>query len=911
MLHDAAHAIEPAHDLLRTRGSPLEVFVRPCHVALVGASEAEHSVGRTLAENLLACQFGGKVTFVNPKRPMVLGQPCFGSLKEVSTPIDLVVLAVPAASVPSIIDECLLTGVRGAIIISAGFKETGSAGTIRETQIRRQLVGSNLRVIGPNCLGVMSPVTGLNATFAASMATPGRVAFISQSGALLTAILDWSFDENVGFSHIISTGSMLDVGWGDLIDFLGDDANTTSIVIYMESIGNAKAFLSAAREVALQKPIIVIKAGRTEKAAQAAASHTGALAGSDEVLDAAFRRVGVLRVHHISELFNLAEVLAKQPRPSGPKLAIVTNAGGPGVLATDALIEAGGELAILSPTTIEALDRNLPSHWSHANPVDVLGDACPDRFAECVGLVADAPECDGLLVILTPQAMTDPAETARKIANRVAGCEKPILASWMGAAQVAAGIDLLNHAGVPTFDYPDSATRAFQYMWQYSHAVQALYETPGMSGREESDKARGQITALLAHVLSAGRTLLTEPESKQLLVTYGIPTVETQIATSADAAIDRARQIGYPVVLKLLSTTITHKTDVGGVKLNLQSDDEVTAAFAAISESVERSAGAGNFSGVTVQQMIHVEGYELIIGSKADPQFGPVILFGLGGELVEVFQDRALGLPPLNSTLARRMMERTKIYRALQGIRGRGPVDLAALEQLLVRFAELVIEQPRIREIDINPLLASPQGLLALDARVVLHPASLVNDELPQAVIRPYPRQYVDHWERKDGDQFLIRPVRPEDEPLFVQFHRSLSELAVYERYARVMSLSERTVHERLSRMCFIDYDRQMAMVAIDEQSAPPQLAAVARLIKLHNTADGEFAIVVTDAYQHRGLGSHLLARMIAIGRIEKLARIICQINSDNQAMLLMCQRMGFRLEGEISDRTRIAVLDL
>ncbi len=565
MSNQLPRSIEPAHDLLRAGRSPLDVFFRPQRVALIGASETADSVGRTLAANLLASTFGGEVLFVNSRRSAVLGKRCARSLIDLRIPVDLAVIAVPATAVPSVIDECLEIGVRGAVIISAGFKETGSAGAGLESQIRTQLVGSKLRVIGPNCLGVMSPVTGLNATFAASMATPGRVAFISQSGALLTAILDWSQQENVGFSHIISTGSMLDVDWGDLIDYLGEDPFTTSIVIYMESIGNAKAFLSAAREVALQKPIIVIKAGRTEKAAKAAASHTGALAGSDDVLDAAFRRVGVLRVNHISELFHLAEVLAKQPRPQGPKLAIITNAGGPGVLATDALIEAGGELAVLSPTTVDNLNQHLPPHWSRANPVDVLGDACPDRFAKSVEIAKDAPECDGLLAILTPQAMTDPMETARRVADCTAGCRKPVLASWMGASQVAAGIQLLNQVGVPTFPYPDSAARVFHLMWQYNHALQALYETPSLRLSEESGEAHSRAAELLAGVLRDGRTLLTEPESKQILSAYQIPTVETQIAANAKAAVQCAQKIGYPVAVKLLSKSITHKTDVGGV----------------------------------------------------------------------------------------------------------------------------------------------------------------------------------------------------------------------------------------------------------------------------------------------------------------------------------------------------------
>ncbi len=897
--------------MLRIRRGPLDVFVRPRSIALVGATEAAGSVGAALAANLLAGAFADRVQLVNPKHTTLLDRPCYASVTELPTPADLAVIAVPAAGVRDVIEQCLRSGVNGAIIISAGFKEIGPAGAAMEAEIRQLIAGTKLRVIGPNCVGVMSPVTGLNATFAKTMAHSGKVAFISQSGALLTAILDWSLPENVGFSHIISVGSMLDVGWGDLIDFLGDDPHTGSIVMYMESVGNAKSFLSAAREVSLQKPIIVIKAGRSEKAAQAAASHTGALAGSDDVLEAAFRRVGVVRVKHISELFHVAEVLDKQPRPVGPNLAIVTNAGGPAVLATDALIEAGGQLATLTESTLEELNGLLPPHWSHGNPVDVIGDAAPQRFAESVGIVGAAAETDGVLAILAPQAMTDPTETAQLLTayNKLRG--KPLLASWMGAEQVAKGMHVLNQAGIPTFSYPESAARVFQYMWHYSYALRSLYETPSLNINEGKDEGRRSVANLLRNALRDDRTLLTEAESKQLLAAYDIPTAKTLVATSVEEALQCAEQIGYPVVLKLMSKTITHKSDVGGVRLNLQNEEELRGAYAAIQKGVERAAGPGHFDGVSVQPMVRTEGYELILGSKVDAQFGPVILFGAGGQFVEVFQDRALALPPLTSTLARRMMERTRVHRALQGVRGRPPVNLIGLEQLLVRFAQLVLEQPRIAEIDINPLLASDRQLIALDARVVLHPKSIDDLDLPQPVIRPYPRQYASHWTAKDGRRFMIRPVRPEDEPLFVAFHQTLSVQTVYGRYAQMLPLSQRTVHERLSRMCFVDYDRQIPLVAIEDQFSPLRLAAVARLIKLHGRDDAEFALVVSDVYQHISLGSELMARLVDIAKEENLKRLIGQINADNVPMLTICQRLGFRFDESSEGSIRMAVLNL
>jgi acetyltransferase len=627
---------------------------------------------------------------------------------------------------------------------------------------------------------------------------------LSQSGALCTAILDWSLRELVGFSAFLSLGSMLDVGWGDLIDYLGDDPRTRSIVLYMESIGDARSFLSAAREVALNKPVIVIKAGRTAAAAKAAASHTGSLAGSDDVLDAAFERSGALRVNNVADIFYMAEVLSKQPRPNGPRLTIVTNAGGPGVLATDALITQGGELAPVDPGTVEVLNEHLPPHWSHGNPIDILGDAGPERYAQAVEIASKDPNSDGLLVILTPQAMTDPTRTAEFL-KPYANLGKPILASWMGGADVLAGEAILNAANIPTFPYPDTAVRAFNYMWKYSSNLRALYETPSFAERPGEGPDRDSAEQIVNRVRDAGREILTETEAKQLLAAYGIPTVETRVAAGEQDAVTAAGEIGYPVVLKLYSETITHKTDVGGVVLNLKDEAAVRDAFRSIRESVSKRADPSQFQGVSVQPMIQRDGYELIIGSSVDPQFGPVLLFGSGGQLVEVYKDRALALPPLTTTLARRTMEKTKIYTALKGVRGRAPVDTGELEKLLVRFSQLVVEQRWVKEIDINPLLASPEGLIALDARVVLHQAGPHRDELPKPAIRPYPNKYVGTWTMKNGETVAIRPIRPEDEPLIVQFHETLSEHSVYMRYFQSLQLSQRTAHERLTRICFID----------------------------------------------------------------------------------------------------------
>ena len=917
--------IDPSHDLLHYEPRPLDAIFAPKYVAVIGATEKAGSVGRTVLWNLISNPFGGTVFPINPNRPGVLGIKAYANIAAVPDQVDLAVIVTPAPTVPRIIGECVDAGVKGAIVISAGFKEIGEEGAKLEQQMLKQARRGNMRIIGPNCLGVMSTVSGLNATFAAAMAHPGSVGFITQSGALATAVLDWSFRENVGFSAFVSIGSMLDVGWGDLIYELGDDPRTESIVIYMESIGDARSFLSAAREVALVKPIIVIKPGRTEGAARAAASHTGSLTGSDEVLEAAFRRSGVLRVGSIADLFYMAEVLSKQPRPRGPRLTIVTNAGGPGVIATDALITDKGELTELSKETTDALNQVLPPQWSHNNPIDVLGDASPERYAQALEIAAKDPNGDGLLVILTPQAMTDPTETAERIKKYAQSTGKPILASWMGGADVEAGETILNHANIPTFAYPDTAARVFDYMWRYTYNLRGIYETPMLpENAAEGAPDRGRAEQIIEKVRESRRTILTEFESKELLAAYGIPTVDTRIATTENDAVRIADEIGYPVVLKLYSETITHKTDVGGVQLNLHNPDNVRSAYRAIEKSVgqivedPRNEVEGNnlshtrdFLGVTVQPMIKLDGYELIIGSSIDPQFGPVLLFGSGGQLVEVFKDRALALPPLNTTLARRMMEQTVIYKALKGVRGRKPVDLVALEQLMVRFSQLVVEQRWIKEIDINPLLATPTpalprktgegdkwGLLALDARVVVHGLDVHRNQLPKLAIRAYPRQYVKQWTMKDGTPVTFRPIRPEDEPLMIKFHETLSDRSVYMRYLHPMLLTQRVAHERLSRICFVDYEREIAIVAegTDAKSGERRIFAVGRLSKLYGTNDASFTMLVNDAFQGQGLGMELLRQLLEVGRAEKLNRIMATISPDNVGMQRVCTSLGFKL---------------
>lgn len=881
---------------------PLDPLFRPETIGVIGASATPGSVGNILMRNLTQNAFNGVVYPINPRRRAVHGIHCYSAIADLPEPLDLAIIATPASTVLGIVKECIERGVKGAIIISAGFAELGESGRALERQILEAARGK-MRIIGPNCLGIIHPPVGLNASFASATPAAGHIALLSQSGAICTSVLDWAREKNVGFSAFVSVGSMIDVDFGDLIDYFGEDPGTRSIILYMESIGDVRKFLSAARAVARTKPIVVVKSGRHEAGARAAASHTGALAGADAVFDAAFRRAGVLRVSTISELFNMAEILAAQPTPPGPALAIVTNAGGPGVMATDALMLQGGQLANLSPETAAALDAVLPPYWSHGNPIDILGDATPERYRETVEICSRDPGVDGLLVLLTPQAMTNPTETARQLIPLAQPARKPILVSWLGGADVREGRQILNLAGFPLFDSPEAAVQAFLHMVQYRRNQELLYETPEALPEGMSPDA-AQVRSVFAAARREERTLLTESEAKRVLAAYGIPVTPTISCRTSEEAASAACDLGFPVVVKLLSRTITHKTDVGGVQLDLRDEAAVRTAYQTIQEKLAERGQLEAFDGVTVQPMIRSSGYELIVGSSIDRQFGPVLLFGAGGVLVEVFQDRALALPPLNRALARRLMERTKICQALRGARGK-EVNAEELEMLLVRFSQLVVDFPEIAELDINPLLADSERIVALDARVLL---TAPGQTRPSLAIRPYPNQYVEQFQLKDGARLLIRPIRPEDEPLIVAFHAGHSEHTLRMRYFGLVRVLSR---DSLIRLCHLDYDRELALVAVDQQGDSPRLAGVSRYYLRPDTGDAEFALVIGDAWQRRGLGTHLMRRLIAIARERGVKRLVGQILAENNLMLQLVGQLGFRAEPTKDPSVVRAILDL
>lgn len=906
--------VDPSQDYILQHPKRLDPIFNPTTVALIGAKDEPGSVGRTLLSNLLSPHFSGRFYPVNPKREHVLGKKCYPSLNAIPERVDLAIIAIKAEYVPQAVKECVAATVRSCIVISAGFKETGEEGKRLEEAMIHEAKKGGMPLIGPNCLGVMNPLKGLNATFADRMALPGHIAFLSQSGAMCTSVLDWSFRERIGFSGFVSVGSMGDVEWGDLIDYYGSDPETHSLLLYMETVGDSRKFLSAAREIALEKPIIVIKAGKSEQAAKAAASHTGSLVGSDQVFETALERVGVLRVNSISELFNMAAVLSKQPRPIGPKLAIITNAGGPSVLAVDALIDSGAALAPLSTASQEALNVFLPPAWSHGNPVDILGDADPGRFSKALEVIDKDPANDGVLVILSPQDMTDPTRTALEVANYAHRLRnKPLMASWMGGDSVAEGAKILNASGIPTFEYPDDAAKIFGLMWKYSHDLETLYQTPLYSDPSSlftPSEARKEVEAIIIEKRKKGELLVDEASAKKILRLYGIPVVKTEIAGSQQEALALAEEIGYPCVLKLYSKQITHKSDLGGVKLNLHSKEAVENAFNEIKASLKEAGLEASFDGVTVQPMIRRGGYELILGCSADPQFGPVLLFGLGGQLVEVLQDCAFGLPPLNRQLAQELIQKTKVYKALKGVRGKPPVNMHELEEILVRFSCLVVEHPSLLECDMNPLLVNDEGCVALDARMVLADINVPEKALPRPAIRPYPSEYRHEWKLKEGAEIVVRPIAPEDEAALVVFHHTISENSIRQRFFGFVSLDERIAHERLLRICFNDFDREIALVAA-LKNKEKEIVGVVRISKIPSTLEGLLTMIILDAYHGVGLGTHLLKSALEAASAEGLHRVVARILSENVGMLKICERAGFKLKHSPSHPVVEAVIQL
>ncbi len=872
----------------------LDRLFNPKTIAVIGASNSIGSVGYALMKNLVGSKFEGIVYPINPKRQSIQGVKAYPHVSSAPDRIDLAIIATPAKSVLKIVEECGTAKVGNIVIVSSGFNEIGKAGEDLTAGILKISKKHGMRIMGPNCLGFINPKKGLNASFAKNTALPGKIAFISQSGALGTAVLDWAVKQNVGFSHFVSIGSMADIGFNDLIDYFGRDPGTSSILIYMESLSNARKFLSAARAFARTKPILVLKVGKSDEGAKAARSHTGTITGNDSVFDAAFKRAGIIRVNTINELFNCAQTLAMQPRPLGKRLSIVTNAGGPGVIATDALISLSGELASLSPNSMKLLNKKMPSNWSKGNPVDVLGDAPPERYRDAVEICMKDVGCDGILVILTPQAMTKASEIAKCLVELKGS--KPVLAVWMGNGEVEAGKEILKKNKIPVYSTPEDAVNCFMSMYSYSKNLELLYETPATIPHAFKPKTI-ENRKLIEKIAGQKRSVLTEVECMELLSNYGIPTVECKTAKTAGQAEKIALEIGLPVAAKILSADILHKTDVGGVALNLNSQKEVRNAFQSIMASVGRKAPKAKILGICISKM-ESKKYELLIGCKKDRIFGPAIVFGMGGVAVEIYKDTNIGLPPLNMALAKRLIEETKIYRLLKGYRGMEGVDLDSIKFLLYKFAYLVTDFPELKEIDINPFAVDKDGGVVLDAKVVLDKSVVGKKTQPYAhmVISPYPKEYVTKFRMKNGKTAVLRPIKPEDEPLEAEMFKTFSEQT--QRF-RFFGLIKDITHELLIRYTQIDYDREIAIIAEIDEGGKKKMAGVVRLIADSFNETAEFAIVVGDPWQKQGLGDKFTDYILKIAKKRNLKKVYANVLKNNHIMLHMFQQRGFAITRE------------
>ena len=912
----------------------LNRLFQPRSIAVIGASSKSSSVGKILLENLIGESFPHPIYPVNPKYGALNGIPCYRSVSDIHQPIDLAIICTPAATVPEIVKDCGHAGVPAVLILSAGFRETGAVGIQLEEEICRHATKySGMRIVGPNCLGVLSPRASLNASFAKKLPQPGRTAFVSQSGALCTAILDWATDEGIGFSVVASMGNSLDVDLGDMIDYLSTDPYTDSIVLYVESIHDARKFISAARAFTRTKPIVAYKAGRFAASAQAAASHTGAMVGEDSVYDAAFARAGIVRVNDMSELFHSAEFLARGKFPQGKQLAIVSNAGGPGIMALDALLARHGSIASLSPATLEALNQQLPATWSHQNPIDILGDAPPSRYASAVDTVLRDDGVDGLVVLLTPQAMTDPMESASSVISASAHSAKPVLAVWMGGTSVRNGIQLLNQAGIPTFQSPEQAMAAFECLVQYGRRREVLLETPhdrslhfsrskidrekallGTNGLHVADVAPRLGDAVSRSDLATATLLLNEVDSKAILATYDIPTNETVLATDASAAILQAKRLGGPVAMKVVSPDITHKTNVGGVVLNVQGDAEVAAAFERIIQSATHSQPNARLIGVSVQPMVvDPNSIELIVGVKRDPTFGAVLMLGAGGTMVELMSDFVVELPPLNDRLARRMLESMRAWPLLNGYRKRPRADINQLIDVLIRLSYLVAERPEIIELDINPLVVTPHSVTAVDARTVVDPRAAVGTQRPYShlAIRPYPAELTRKVTLDSGLNVTLRPIRPEDETKWIQLLEACSPETIHDRFGGLVHYID---HQFAARYCFIDYDREMAIVGVIEEYGEEKLIGVGRLVATADRDRASLALLVGDPWQHQGLGAQLADVCLEIADAWKIANVAAETTADNLEIREILQARAFREDvgddGIVNARRQLLVGD-
>lgn len=873
----------------------------PDSVALYGASDRTDSVGGVVFKNLLSSGYKGRIYAINPRRDEVQGQKAYASLADIDEAVDLAVVATPAASIPGIVEACGERGIKMMLILSAGFRETGNQGRRLEDQVTQLVKHYGIRLMGPNCLGIIRPDQGLNITFGNNNAKPGNLAFVSQSGAICTAILDWAEQNDIGFSTVVSTGIAADLDFGDYLDYLVSDPKTKAILLYIEGINNSRRFMSSLRAAARIKPVIALKVGRHAAGAEASMSHTGALVGSDETFSAALSRSGVLRVETVGQLFAAAKALSSTHyRGPSEKLVIITNGGGPGVMAADRATDQGIELSTLSEETLAALDEVLPGVWSHSNPVDIIGDAPPERYQQAVDICLEDSGVDGAIVILTPQAMTQPTEVAKALVKSAKNSKKPIMTSWMGGGQIKKAGKIFNNAHIPNFSTLENAVDAFSYLARYNRNQRLLLQTPARltSGQKLPDPEGARL--IIEGVLTEQRKVLTEPESMAILNAFGVPTVRNAVAHSANEALIIAESIGFPIAMKVLSTDISHKSDAGGVRLNINSAPEVRGAFRQLVDQVKLRVPDANISGVTVEKMYRSSnGRELMIGIIKDPVFGPVISFGSGGTAVEIMGDSAISIPPLNHRLATDLINRTKVSKLLGKFRNMPAVNMDQLIEVLLGVSSMACELPWIQEMDINPLIIDENGIVAVDARIVVDYPKPSTDPYHHLSIHPYPVHLVRNIQLNDGSDIVIRPIRPEDAEMEAKFVRELSSEA---KYFRFMNSLQELSQEMLVRFTQIDYYDEMALVAATMIDGVEEQIGVARYTTNLDKKSCEFALVVSDQWRGKGIGHHLMQNLMEIARDNDLERIEGSVLSNNFKMLDLMTSLNFRIDNDPDD---------
>ena len=868
----------------------LHRLFNPKSVAVIGASEKKGSIGFLILKNIITNGFKGDIFPVNPKYGSIMGLPSYAGIEQIGSAVDMAVIVVPINFVPEIVESCGRAGLAGAVIISSGGREIGEKGQAIEADILEKARKYKLRIVGPNCLGIVNTSKTLNASFAHLFPQPGNIAFLSQSGAMITSVLDLAQREKIGFSHVVSLGSMMDVDFADMIDYLGSLSSVKSIVMYMENMTNIRNFMSAARSVSRVKPIIALKSGRSDVGARAAASHTGAMAGEDTVYDAAFRRAGILRVNEFEELLDCSEFLAKLGRPLGPGLTIITNAGGPGVMAADALSSHDMEPAVLSAETIEKLDKILPDNWSRANPLDIVGDTAPQKYIEVVKICASAEETDALLLMCAHAGTMDTLSLAESLIPCLKTLPCPVFTAWIGGDNVEEARRAFNEAGVVTYDSAERAVRAFKNLYQYGRNIDTLFEIPVRTDKKLVIN-RSRAADIIKKAVSDKAESLTEIQAKNLLRSYGIPGNITKIADSVAMAVQISEQIGYPVVLKICSKDILHKSDTNGVILDLKTAGEVKQAFKDIMVNARRFVPGATIEGVSIQAMQAEADYELIIGTKTDPSFGPVILFGMGGVLTEVFQDTSMGLPPLNRLLARQMIEKTRISKVVKGFRNVKPADIALLEELLIRTGRLVEDFPEIIELDINPLMVKNGSITAVDARVIISKSFIPSPR--HLIISSYPWQYERREQTMDGHEFFIRPIRPSDADLLVDHFYSLSKRSIYMRFFSPMKQLSKPMVIKFTQ---IDYDREIALVALMGEKQNRKIVGVCRIILEPDKTLGEFALAISDDWQGKGIGSSLLRQCLKAAQTMGVKKVMGIVLSENTQMQKLGRKMGFSI---------------